>query len=356
MILKMQRKCLEPYRYGYFARSLVKPLEFKRSRDRQSMNTITSGTLRTGGAFLRVGSSLVKSGISRASGSRSGNNFFNPKKIYTLEEKRGALGRHTVARQKITPANLLGLGSAGGIVGAALGEAAQLATGCSWTTVAAMSAIGSATFLAVARAINKPMAPLDNAKSELAETLSCKSVLDSRYTNDPDQQFDEFEIYTMKALSEHYREPIVSFRLLWDLHFTSRFENNQALFLVGISTELLIQKLSNEEIMNIVIKIIEMPKTHTLEDVKSLPEFQRLSKRSDIPPQNHDDIARLIDTFTRMLEPNDPKPRGLDTYNLYQNLCREKYEFFKVRIAEDERQLIEDIRILTEIEKEKGKN
>ena len=356
----MQRKCLGPYRYGYFARSLVKHVEFKRSRDRQSMNTITCGTLRTGGAFLRVGSSLVKPGISRASGSRSGNNSFNPKKIYTFEEKRAALGRHTVARQKISPVNLLGLVSAGGIAGAALGEAAQeaaqVATGCSWTTVAAMSAIGTATFLAVARAINKQKAPLNNAKSELAETLSCKSVLDSRYTNDPDQQFNEDEIYTMKALSEHYREPIVSFRLLWDLHFTSRFQNNQELFLVGISTELLIQKLSNEEIMNIVVKIIEMPKTHTLEDVKSLPEFQRLSKRSDIPPQNHDDIAQLIDTLTRMADSNDPKPRGLDTYNLYQNLCREKYEFFKIRIAEDERRLIEDIRILTEIEKEKEKN
>ena len=325
----------------------------KDQEDKQSMNTITSGTLRTGSAFLRVGSSLVKPRISRASGSRSGNNSSNPKKIYTLEEKRGALGRHTVGRQKISPVNLLALGSAGGIAGAALGEAAQVATGCSWTTVAAMSAIGSATFLAVARAINKPLAPLDIAKSELAETLSCKSVLDSRYTNDPDQQFNEDEIYTMKALSEHYREPIVSFRLLWDLHFTSRFENNQALFLVGISTELLIQKLSNEEIMNIVIKIIEMPKTHTLEDVKSLPEFQRLSKRSDIPPHNHDDIARLIDTLTRMADSNDPNPRGLDAYNLYQNLCREKYEFFKIRIAEDERQLIEDIMILTEIEKEK---
>ena len=321
------------------------------------MNTIISGTLRTGGAFLRVGSSLVNSGISRAFGSRSGDGFCNPdKKNYTFEEKRVALERHTVARQKISPVNLLSLGSAGGIAGAALGEAAQVATGCSWTTVAAMSAIGSATFLAVARAINKPMAPLDIAKSELAETLSRKSVLNSRYTNDPDQQFNEDEIYTMKALSEHYREPIVSFRLLWDLHFTSRFENNQALFLVGISTELLIQKLSNEEIMNIVIKIIEMPKTHTLEDVKSLPEFQRLSKRSDIPPQNHDDIARLIDTLTRMADSNDPNPRGLDAYNLYQNLCREKYEFFKIRIAEDERQLLEDIWILTEIEKEKEKN
>ena len=320
------------------------------------MNTIISGTSRTGSAVLRVGNSLVKSGISRASGSRSGDNFFNPKKIYTLEDKRGALGRHAVARQKISPANLLGLGSAGGIAGAALGEAAQVATGCSWTTVAAMSAVGSATFLAVARAINKPMAPLDNAMSELAETVSYKSVLDFRYINDPDHQFDEDEIYTMKDLSEKYGEPIVSFKLLWDLHFTSRFENNYAYFLKGIYEELRIQKLSNEEIMYIGSKIIKMAKTHTSEDVKALPEFQRLSKRSDIPPQNHDDIARLIDIFTIMVDSNDPKPIGLDAYNLYQNLCREKYEFFKVRIAKDERQLIEDIRILTAIEKEEDKN
>ena len=355
MILKIQRKCLEPYRYGYFAQPFVIVGHFKLIRYRHSMNTIIRGTSTTGSAVLRVGNSLLKSGISRASGSRSGDNFFNPKKIYTLEEKRGALGRHTVARQKISPANLLGLGSAGGIAGAALGETAWVVTGCSWTTVAAMSAIGSATFLAVARATNKPMAPLDNAMSELAELVSYRSALDFRYTNNPDQQFDEDEIYTMKVLSERYKEPIVSFKLLWDLHFTSRFENDHELFLKGIFKELLIQKLSNREIMMLILQISEMAKTHTSEDVKSLPAFQRLSKRSDIPPQNHDDIARLIDIFTIMLEPNDPKPRGLDTYNLYQNLCREKYEFFKFRITEDERQLTEDIRILNALEKEKVK-
>ena len=320
------------------------------------MNIIISGTSRTGSAFLRVGSSLVKSGVSRASGSRSGDNFFNPKKLYTLEEKRGALGRHTVARQKISPAKLLGLGSAGGIAGAALGEAAQVATGCSWTTVAAMSATGSATFLAVARAINKPMAPLDNARFELAKLTSYRMLLDLRYTNDPDQQFDDDEICTMWHLSEYYNEPIEALQLLWELLFTSRFENNYALFLKAIITELRNQKLSNDEFKNIAFKIRKMAKTHTTEDVKSLPEFQRLSKRSDIPPQNHDDIARLIDTFTRTADSNDPKPRGLDTYNLYQNMCQEIYESFKVRMVEDERQLTEDIRILTAIEKEEDKN
>ena len=321
------------------------------------MNTIISGTSRTGGALLRAGSSLIKLGISRTSGSRSGDNYFNPKKIYTLEEKRGALRRHTAARQEISPANRLGLSSAGGIAGAAFGGAAQAATGCSWTTVAAMSATGSATFLAVARASNKPVAPLDNARSELVETISYRSLLDLRYTNDPDQQFDEDEIYTMQRLSERYKEPIVTFKLLWELHFTLRFENNYALFLTEIFRQLRIQKLGDDEFKIIALKIGRMAKTHTLEDVKSMPEFQRLSKRSDIPPQNHDDIARLIDTLSRTLASNDPnKPRGLDTYNLYQNLCREMYEFFKVRIAEDERQLIEDIRILTEIEKEKEKN
>ena len=335
------------------------------------MNTIFSGTSRTGGAFLRMGSLLVKSGISRASGSRSGDNFSDPvgyrsgdgfsnpnKKIYTLKEERGALGRHTVARQKISPANLLGLGSAGGITGAVLGEAARVATGCSWTTVAAMIAIGSATFLAVARASNKPAAPLDNAMSELAETVSYKSLLDLRYRDDDcNHHYDEDEIYTMKNLSERYNEPIVLFKLLWDLHFTSRFENNYSLFLRGIAIELRTLKLSKEEIVNIALKIRKMPRQHHSEDVKLLPEFQRLvSIRTDIPPQNHDDIARLIDVYTLMVQSYDPKPKGSDAYNLYQNLCRDMYEFFKVRITEDERQLIEDIRILTAIEKEKEKN
>ena len=322
------------------------------------MNTIISGTSRTGGAFLRVGSSLVNSGISRAFGSRSGDGFCNPnKKNYTFEEKRVALERHTAARQKISPANLLGLVSAGGIAGAALGEAAQLATGCSWTTVAAMSAIGSATSLAVARASNIPKAPLDNAMSELAEITSYRSLIDLRYTNYHDHQYNEDEIYTIKKLSERYKEPIVAFKLLWDLHFTSRFENDYTLVLKGIFTELRTLKLSDKEIMFISLKIRKMPKAHATEDVKSMPAFQYLmSKRSDIPPKNHDDIARLIDTINTLVETDDPKPRGLNAYNLYQVLCREKYEFFMVRIAEDKRQLIEDIRILTEVEKEKGKN
>ena len=322
------------------------------------MKAVISGTSRTGGAFLRVGSSLVKSVISRASGTRSGDNFFNPNnKTYSFEKKREALGRHRVAQQKISPTYLLGLISAGGIAGAALGEAAQLATGCSWTTVAAMSAIGSATSLAVARASNKPETPLSNAKSKLAETIHYRSLIDLRYTNYHDHQYNEDEIYVIKDLSERYKEPIVTFKLLWDLHFTSRFENDYTLVLKGIFTELRTLKLSDKEIMNISLKIRQMPKAHATEDVKAMPAFQRLmSKRSDIPPKNHDDIARLIDTINVMVETNDPNPRGLDAYNLYQNLCREKYEFFMVRIAEDERQLIEDIRILTAIEKEKGKN
>ena len=321
------------------------------------MNTIISGTSRTGGAFLRVGSSLVNSGISRAFGSRSGDGFCNPdKKNYTFEEKRVALERHMVARQKISPANLLGLVSSGGIAGAALGEAAQLATGCSWTTVAAMSVIGSATSLAVARASNKPETPLDNAKSKLAETIQYRSLIDLRYTNYHDHQYNEDEIYTIKKLSERYKEPIVTFKLLWDLHFTSRFENDYTLVLKGIFTELRTLNLSDKEIMFISLKIRKMPKAHATEDVKAMPAFQHLMKRSDIPPKNHDDIARLIDTINTLVETDDPKPKGLHAYNLYQVLCREKYEFFMVRIAEDERQLIEDIRILTEIEKEKGKN
>ena len=318
------------------------------------MNTIISGTSRTGGAFLRMGSMLLKSGISRASGSSSGDGFSTPnKKIYTLEEKRGALGRHTVARQKISPANLLGLGLAGGIAGAVLGEAAP---GCSWTTVAAMSAIGSATSLAIARASNKPEAPLDNAMSELAKIISYRSLINLRYTNYHDHQYNEDEIYTIKKLSERYKEPIIAFKLLWDLHFTSRFENDYTLVLKGIFTELRTLNLSDKEIMFISLKIRKMPKAHATEDVKAMPAFQHLmSKRSDIPPKNHDDIARLIDTINTLVETDDPKPRGLNAYNLYQVLCREKYEFFMVRIAEDERQLIEDIRILTEIEKEKEK-
>ena len=220
-----------------------------------------------------------------------------------------------------------------------------------------MSAIGSATSLAVARASNKPETPLSIAKSKLTEITSYRSLIDLRYTNYFDHQYNENEIYVIKDLSEHYKEPIVTFKLLWDLHFTSRFENDYTLFLEGIFTELRTLKLSDKEIMNISLKISQMPKTHTLEDVKSMPEFQRLmSKRSDIPPKNHDDIARLIDTINVMVETNDPNPRGFDAFNLYQNLCREKYEFFMVRIAEDERQLIEDIRILTAFEKEKGKN
>ncbi|WP_257266815.1 hypothetical protein, partial [Endozoicomonas sp. ONNA2] len=57
--------------------------------------------------------------------------------------------------------------------------------------------------------------------------------------------------------------------------------------------------------------------------------------------------GRPVGRYSRTASRADP--HGATPQELYQSVCREKYEYFKTRIAEDESRLINDIAIVRSI-------
>lgn len=59
---------------------------------------------------------------------------------------------------------------------------------------------------------------------------------------------------------------------------------------------------------------------------------------------------QLLFNYAKLILANvEADSRGAVPQELYQSLCREKYEYFKMRIAEDESRLLNDIAILRTI-------
>ena len=95
-----------------------------------------------------------------------------------------------------------------------------------------------------------------------------------------------------------------------------------------------------------------MKGTYSLAEAKALPRFQLLLKRPYLPiPANlHEEIAQLLFNYAKLLLANvKADPRGAVPQELYQSVRWEKYEYFKMRIAEDESRLLNDIAILRAI-------
>lgn len=294
--------------------------------------------------------SFPGAGPSRASGSQAtGSQLYSPKQGYTPEEKHAVLGRHTVTRQNVSTAQLVGMGAAGGLVGATLGGVSRATTGCSWTTVAALGAVGAATFV-LGTAASARTTPLAHAESELAQTEDDKACLLKRDFDNPDKKFDSSELYTIKHLSERYGKSWAFFKLLWDVLYMPRFQGDYENFLVEIFSQLLERKVHRQDIEDI---LKEMITTDSLAAAKALPVFQTLLRRHPcLFPETHDELARLMFNFSRLILAAVGDPRGTTPYDLYQTICRERYESFQIRIAEDESRLLDDILILRAIAEE----
>ena len=140
-----------------------------------------------------------------------------------------------------------------------------------------------------------------------------------------------------------------TFQLLWDVLSTERFQTNYQDFLEEIVKTLEGYGLIDYEINTLVRR---MKGTYSLAEAKALPRFQLLLKRPYLPiPANlHEEIAQLLFNYAKLLLANvKADPRGAVPQELYQSVRREKYEYFKMRIAEDESRLLNDIAILRAI-------
>ena len=96
----------------------------------------------------------------------------------------------------------------------------------------------------------------------------------------------------------------------------------------------------------------QMKDFDSVEEAKKLLDFQALIKLDYIPKTARHEIAQLMFAYSRLLLSTDKNPHGAGLCNLYQEVCLEMYESFKVLIAVDESRLIDDIRILRAITEE----
>ena len=133
------------------------------------------------------------------------------------------------------------------------------------------------------------------------------------------------------------------------MQYTERFRTNYQDFLEEIVKTLEGYGLINYE-MNTLVR--RMKGTYSLAEAKALPRFQLLLKRPYLPiPANlHEEIAQLLFNYAKLILANVKADScGAVPQELYQSVCHEKYQYFKMRIAEDESRLLNDITILRAI-------
>ena len=304
------------------------------------MNPTNGGASAAGDAFSRTSTSKISD--SQRLGSQR----------YKLEvaqmERRGVMLRHAVTSHPVSRLELVGMGAMGGLVGATFGALAHTANCYSWGAVAAISALGATTFTLLASTQSKT--PLQHAQSKLDQTRKEKECLLKRIADNPDHNYGADEIYTFKRLSERYRESWETFKLLWDVLYTKKYQGDYVEFLNTFSMRIR-REFTREESDKIVERIMYCD---SLAEAEKVPEFYEVLKRIDIMQPICSDLAQLMFTYSKLILSNSGTDvyRGATAYDAYQALCQEKYEYFKNRLIADEHRLLEDIATLREIAEE----
>ena len=304
------------------------------------MNPTNGGASAAGDAFSRTSTSKISD--SQRLGSQR----------YKLEvaqmERRGVMFRHAVTSHPVSRLELVGIGAMGGLVGATFGALAHTANFYSWGAVAAISALGATTFTLLASTQSKT--PLQHAQSKLDQTRKEKECLLKRIVDNPDHNYGADEIYTFKRLSERYRESWETFKLLWDVLYTKKYQGDYVEFLNTFSMRIR-KEFTREESDKIVERIMYCD---SLAEAEKVPEFYEVLKRIDIMQPICSDLAQLMFTYSKLILSNSGTDvyRGATAYDAYQALCQEKYEYFKNRLIADEHRLLEDIATLREIAEE----
>lgn len=280
----------------------------------------------------------VSTGLVSASDHQSGSGIDSEKR-----EQQAVLGRHTVKRTDVSALDPIGIGVMGGVAGAAVGGVVKAVTGCSWKTVAWIGGAGVTAFVLGTQASVRPITPLEHAQQALAKLRKDKGRLLEKALDNPHYQFTGREIYTIKLLSERYKESWETISLLSAGIYSSKLRGDFEAFLQEIFSALCQHGLSKDHVIRIIEK---MEDTNSLAEAMALTEFQALRVSTDTYTNAREELARVMFTYSRILLAAGENPRGVTAYDLYQNLCREKYGDFKARIEADENRLENDIRIL----------
>lgn len=285
-------------------------------------------------------------GTSQTSGVPSiDNQLISPKVSYTPREKRGALNRHAVQRS-VSTRDLIGMGAIGGLVGGTLAGVVTSGADFPWIRVAATSAIGATVFALGTAASVRPTTPLANAEAKLTKAEQDRACLLGRDIDNPAREFGPNEIYTIKRLSERYRQSWRTFKLLWDVLYSPDSQGNYDIFLHEI-IEKFPDGLVNRQAINEIHE--QMAGVNSLEEAMSLKKFKDLARHHSLAPFTCTELGLLMFTYAKITLDARNLPGGATPYSLYQSLCWDKYESFKTRLAQDESLLINDIRVLRAI-------
>ncbi len=281
-------------------------------------------------------------GTPRASGVPSiDNQLIGPKVSYTPREKRGALNRHTVQRS-VSTRDLIGMGAIGALVGGTLAGVTSEAD-FPWMRVAATSVIGATVFVLGTAASARPTTPLANAEAKLTRAEQDRECLLGRDIDNPAREFGPNEIYSIKRLSERYCQSWRTFKLLWDVLYSSESRGNYDIFLDEIIKKFP-DGLVNRQAINEIHE--QMAGVNSLEEAMLLEKFKDLTRHHSLALSTCTELGLLMFTYAKIMLDAKNLPGGATPYSLYQSLCWDKYESFKTRLAQDESLLINDIRIL----------
>ena len=265
-------------------------------------------------------------------------------KDYTKEEKQAALGRHTVDTLNISKNYLTGMAALGGIAGVTL--AGRLGDYSLDPVIAGVTGATMGLVGAIANA--RPMRPSEHASYQLEQTKAAKAYLLEHPLDRPDYQCVGDDYFVIRLMASRYQESCQSLWLLWAAVYSPSPKTLEAL-MNDLHNELTNKHGIDREYIPDVVS--NMGNIKSLEDAKELPEFKRLMSRFSVPVKDQEDISKLMFVLDRLTEKFLGKSQGRSPSELYQDLCKNKYSEYKIRLEKDRIRLEKDIRILQAMER-----
>ena len=269
-------------------------------------------------------------------------------RVYSPEEKHAAFGRHNVSTLKVSSDEIVGMGVVGGLAGAAVGGIAKAVGDYSWRAVAVAGATGAAIGMLGAFFSAESMTPLEHAQYKLDQAKSDQTTLLNSPMSDPDYQCCNEDMLTIRKIAVRYEDSWVSLWLLWESIYPPSRQSNKQKLMHHLYKTLYHGYCIGRDDLERVSDL--MRGVNTLDEAINLPEFRNLVKKLRIPIKDQNEIAAIMYLLNRTAA-KEKDPSAPSTEDLYQELCKNKYNHYKAYLEQDIHRLEDDIRILKSVER-----
>ena len=270
-------------------------------------------------------------------------------RVYSLEEKHAAFGRHNVSTLKVSSDEIVGMGVVGGLAGAAIGGLAKAVGDYSWRAVAIAGATGAAIGMLGTFFSAESMTPLEHAQYKLDLAKSDQATLLNSPLNEPSYQCRNEDVFTIRKIANRCEDSWDSLWLLWECIYPPSRQSNE----LNLQENLYIVLRDRHSIEEYDIQKVSalMSNANALDKAKNLPEFIRLVKKSSIPYKDQNEVAAVMYLLNRAVAKEQNLQGTPSIYDLYQELCKSKYSHYKAYLEQDIHRLEDDIRILKSVER-----